>query len=131
MPTRISYALEFKVSQERVSKFLLAKEIQTGYIRREHENSANVSIKITNGNFYWRDMDKTGEVMPKSLADKERKSAGQTRFSELELASTTSIENQALLDDISDSSEDQVNKLILKNINLEVKKGAFVAILGE
>lgn len=100
--------LQGQVSLGRVEKFMFAEEIDSSYINRTNDHSNPVSIKISNGNFYWNHID----TKPK---EEDQNKNGNSK-----------LENM-LLNDNSHAKPD----LILKDLNLEIKKGSFVAILGE
>ena len=90
---------------ERVQKFMFNEEIDTSYIAHSRLPANENAIKITNGNFYWIKHERPG--------------------------GTTSIENNSKAG--CDQQEKLVDRpqLILKNINMQIKTGSFVAILGE
>ena len=142
LPGAISAVLDLKVSLDRVSKFLLAEDIQADYIKKSED--LDVAIKMTNGNFYWlteeeRKLKKKKEDEEKQKAESAEDSGGAEKAegdkkdekkddgSGSEEKKEAEVEKQA-----SESlNENGGERLILKDINLEIKKGSFVAILGE
>lgn len=98
--------LQGQVSLERIEKFMFSEEINVEYIKHNNQNNSqnNTAIKMTNGNFYW--------------TQEQAKMGNHKAPSETEL--------QPRQEDAG-----KKHQLILNSINIEIKKGSFVAILGE
>ena len=95
--------LQGLVSLKRIQQFMFNGEVDTNYIARSKQaNISNVALKITNGNFYW--LNKQSSNPEDQDGEKEPPSS----------------------EDLKDGY-----KLILKDINMTIPKGSFIAILGE
>lgn len=92
------------VSLGRIEKFMFAEEIDMSYIEHNPRSVRDYAIKINNGSFNWVDK------QPNATTDQPN------------LSAKTNVE----LNQIKGESD-----LVLKNINLQIKRGSFVAILGE
>ena len=98
--------LQGQVSLGRVQDFMYAEEIDTSIINSNKDESDNVAIRIKNGNFAW-----TTDETKEDASKKDQKPSSSIQ------------PNPNFFKDPSN--------LILKNINIDIKKGSFVAILGE
>jgi len=158
--------LESKVAVDRVTKFLLADEVRTDYIKTGKAEDSEQAIKVENGNFYW--LTEKEKILKKEkeeeLKNKDKKGKGDKKKNKKDKKKRKSVENKESLSSnvdtivvstqnngiepngeetslASDKEEvqngsvlEQENpeyKLVLKDINISIKKGAFVAILGE
>ncbi len=143
LPVTIDLILEAFVSLERIEKFLSEPEINYDNIMYDDKFSKEqgIAIKIENGTFSWgekrlkpirsslKNNEKTNKIYKSiELSDiqKEKKS----------ILKTNTYENKPLFekDIIKDKNyvaATPLEQLILRNINLEVKKGEFVCIIGE
>ena len=151
LPWTISLVIESKVALDRVTKYLIAEDIDLGHIRNQVKIDSDTAIKMENGNFYWLteaekvlkkkkeeeekdeddDEEKTKEDKKKLQVTQKEESEATSQSNEIQLDSEdpqSDLENQkeSVL-----SSESTEYKLILEDINLNIKKGSFVAILGE
>jgi len=93
--------LQGQVSMERVQKFMFNEEIDTSYIAHSRIPANETAIKITNGNFYWVKNEKSGDLLLGNAEHQDRKHSSGHPH------------------------------LILRNINMQIKRGSFVAILGD
>ncbi len=98
--------LQGQVSMERVQKFMFNEEIDTSYIAQSMVPASENAIKIANGNFYWVKNEKQHSSDDDDNKNKVKNSADYQKLVE-------------------------PPQLILKNINMEIKRGSFIAILGE
>jgi len=149
LPYVLTLMIESKISLNRVTKYLLAEEVQRDFITRNSSLNTDIAIKVQNGNFYWlseEDKRKKKEKEEEEKKEKEKKGKkdgddkkkkSQVADSNKESIVVTShnpppaqkesvVNTESLL-----SPSDAPYKLILKDINVEIKKGSFVAILGE
>ena len=141
LPGAVSSLLDLKVALDRVSKFLLAEDIQDEYIKKNEVDYPDVAIKMTNGNFYWlteeekkmkkkKEQEEKEKEKQKEDVEKSEKGEKEEKKDEgIEEKKEIVVEKQA--SESSAENEGEGEKLILKDINLEIKKGSFVAILGE
>jgi len=104
-----------KVSLDRISKFLTAEEINTEYIKKNEIDYPETAIRVKNGNFYWLTEE---EKRLKKKREEEENEEGDDK-------------KEIVGREEPPASENEGEKLILKDINLEIKKGSFVAILGD
>ena len=127
LPVTIDIILEALVSLGRIEKFLSEPEINYDNIIYDDKFSKEqgIAIKIENGTFTW------GEKRLKPI-----KSSIKNINKEEKEKNSNNYENKPLFekDIIKDKNyvaATPIEQLILKNINLEVKKGEFVCIIGE
>jgi len=150
----ITQIVESKVSLDRISKYLQAEDIKLDYIKKEENQISETAIKVENGNFYWlteeekmmkKEKEKEKEKKPgdkatvkeeKKKTDK-RKVSGELKLNESSQNNEVQLDSEASQTDLENlgssvlSTEGTGYKLILEDINLNIKKGSFVAILGE
>ena len=95
---------------KRINEFLMCDEIDENMISRE--TTGEVAIEVSNGNFFWGFSKATDDEM-----ENEKK-----KISGIEvLADTSEEENYVPFK----------NLLTLKDVDLNIKKGEFVCIVGE
>ena len=148
-PAAISAILDAKVALDRICKFLVAEELQADYIKKnESLSSGETAIQVKNGNFYWlTEEEKTlkkkkeeeekqknagsgGKPEGKKEKEKKKKKKEKSQNTESESIKTEEkTENSPTLE--GEEGEKKLEKPVLKDINLEIKKGSFVAVLGE
>jgi ABC-type multidrug transport system fused ATPase/permease subunit len=111
-----AYYVELSVSLERMNNFLNAKEIEKLYLKEEDQAPEGLDevVSIKNGYFKWR------YELHEELTEKQLK---KRNIQPQKLQG----KNEKLLDK---SKEDQNLNFELKNINLSVKKGERIAIVG-
>jgi len=107
----VASILDLKVSLDRINKFLTAEEINTEYIKKSEVDYPDTAIRMKNGNFYW-------------LTEEEKKLKKKKEEEEAE-------EKKEIVQEEPLATDNEGEKLILKDLNLEIKKGSFVAILGD
>ncbi len=115
LPEAITSILDLKVSLDRINKFLTAEEINTEYIKKNEVDFPETAIKVKNGNFYW--------LTEEEKKLKKKKEEEEKDGEEVEEKKEVGVEEEPPVT--------EGEKLILKDINLEIKKGSFVAILGD
>ena len=123
---------------KRIEKFFEADDIDKSILQYNSnlEIDQENAIIMKNGNFYWVDNVEPENLKKSSTTDiqdkdikinaslKTIKGSAVGRFKKYESS------NEETKDDISNLN-DKNEKLILKNVNLEIKKRSFVAIIGE
>ena len=125
-PKFISQLLETIIGAQRIQKFFDAEEIDKSYITSETLNNEKIALSIKKGNFYWENDEDNHEnnTMTKSGDDKDNKIQKLNKNFEENLIELTII-------DPSKKNLMHENNLTLKDINMEIKKGSFVALIGE
>jgi len=93
---------------------LTAEEINTEYIKNNEVDYPATAIKMKNGNFYWM-TEEEKKLKKKKEEEEENEEDGKKK--------------EVVVEEESPAAEGE--KLVLKDINLEIKKGSFVAILGD
>jgi len=140
LPDCVSTILDLKVSLDRISKFLLAEDIKADYIKRNEVDYPETAIKMTNGNFYWLTEEEKKLKKKKEEEEKEEGEEGDGEKKNKKSLEEEKKENLLEEKPASESSDENENengngnggeKMILKDINLDIKKGSFVAILGD
>ncbi|KAJ3122380.1 hypothetical protein HK100_012023 [Physocladia obscura] len=121
VPTILNTWAEFNVAMRRIEAFLLATEVQSDSVI---DSNTEYGILIENGNFEW-----SGDIYgyefekPKAVVDKGRRGSN-------EKGSDLNKKNPPTKPDplFKEISVPQVSSL--KDINLKIKKGELVAIVG-
>ena len=108
LPDAFASMIDLKVSLDRMGNFLAAEEIKADYIKKNEINYPNAAIKVKDGNFYW--------LTEEEKRLKKKKEEGEEK-------------KEIVVQEEPPATEGE--KLILKDVNLEIKKGSFVAILGD
>jgi ATP-binding cassette subfamily C (CFTR/MRP) protein 1 len=117
IPSFTNFLSEFVTSVKRIENFLLCDEIETQMTEKLDFNETDVAIEFKTSNFFWGfDLDQKDNEKVKDL--KELKS-----FVSSEVESIPFTE-----DCMNQTFEDRI---ALKNINLKIMKGEFVAIIGD
>ena len=129
--------LESIVSMKRIEKFLKTDDIDKSILQYNSnffEIDQENAITMKNGNFYWVDNDESEDLKKNSTQDiqdpKKNASLQTIKGSTVDRFQKYESNNEETKDDISNLN-DTTENLILKNINLEIKKNSFVAIIGE
>lgn len=110
----MSTVVDSSIAMRRLEKFLSSEEIDQSYITQRKIPNNQVALNISNGTFSWKSANEKTEAVPTTVE--------LTRDSEeIELTETS-----------PDKADPNKNyKFRLQDINLEVKKGSFVAIIGD
>ena len=137
IPVTIDIILESLVSLGRIEKFLSEPEINYDNIIYDEKisNEQGIAIKIENGTFSW------GEKRLKSIKSNLKKNIKpQKIYKSIELSEINKEEKKSenkplfekdIIKDKNYVAATPSEQLILKDINLEVKKGEFICIIGE
>ena len=138
VPKFISQLLETIIGAKRIQKFFDAEEIDISYINSETPNNEKIALSIKKGNFYWEnDEDNKHEnsTMTKSGDDEDTKIQKPNKHFGNSDRNKKTIDQENLIElTIMDPSKKNLiheNNLTLKDVNLEIKKGSFVALIGE
>ena len=130
---------------DRIAKYLTTEDIHYDYIKKDEISNSDQAIKVENGNFYW--LTEEEKALKKEKEEKEKTQEPQEKKEETETKDIKEVdENKSLhlesekaqiLDaEVEDKSPlpnaiASESQLVLEDINLTIKKGSFVAILGE
>ena len=157
LPTTLDIILETIVSLGRIEKFLYQPEInkKNMIVNDPETKKADIAIKIQNGTFTWgkkidssykpvsekqfvkvKTSEKENVEQPKKEEHIEMSSVSTSPHDEISTKIKNEIPNNTLFekDIIEDKNiieKPNDEELVLKNINLEIKKGEFVCIIGE
>ena len=138
LPNQVNQCIETFVAMGRIQKFLNEEEITTKYITRNDLWCQDAAIKVENGNFYWIEPEKLKDLKKnkkKSPKDKKQVANNQGGTFALEMGPMPNEQRGSIASRASSQESSIIEEgkplYILKNINLEIKKGAFVAIIGE
>ena len=123
---------------KRIEKFLKTDDIDKSILQYNSnlEIDQENAITIKNGNFYWVDNDESEDLKKSSKQDiqdqdpKKNASLQTIKGSAIDRFQKYESRNEETKDN-SGNLNDTCENLILKNINLEIKKSSFVAIIGE
>ena len=131
LPVTIDNINETIVSLNRIEKFLKEAEInKNDIIRNDLETiQKNIVIKIQNGNFSWGNSRFNNNNNINYNNNKKEKPIQQVELQDTK--SSLLISPSFSYSPLINSSTNLTHELILKNINLEIKKGEFVCIIGE
>ena len=131
LPNHITLVLEAIISMGRIQKFLLAEEIDTKYIKKNDDWDSDVAIKIQNGFFYWNEPGQKKDLSQIVKKNSQKRSVNAKAVSALEGQVCIEMASMASSSKSSIAESERSSKYILKDINLEIKKGSFVAFIGE
>ena len=123
---------------KRIEKFLKTDDIDKSILQYNSnlEIDQENAITIKNGNFYWVDNVESENLKKSSTTDiqdedpKKNASLQTIKGSAIDRFQKYESQNEETKDN-SSNLNDTKEKLILKNVNLEIKKRSFVAIIGE
>lgn len=135
LPFFIGLVIEFLVSMERIQEFLNCEEVDLSIIETNPSDHDESSIEITNSNFFWGfNKDEILERASDPKVEKEEEKSGEIQHLD-SYDSVLSLTHGNRSDEALESSEGrsiQVTETIcLQNIDIKIKKGDFVAIIGE
>ena len=129
----VSTIIDSRISLRRLEKFLLSEDIDQSYITQKITSTSQVALKVTNGNFSWESTEKLEAANSDVPKPKSKPSKGAPAT--VELSSTTFVkeaeDTESSETDIDSSDPTKNYNFKLQDINLEVKKGSFVAIIGD
>ena len=147
LPVTFDNIVETLNSLKRIEKFLREPEINKYLMIKNDVKTMkeDIAIKIEGGNFTWggnRDTVKPSKTEPKPPQEKAKLHEKDNKDNFVELINVTlkptsgknnvSLFEQDLIDDKTSISTSTIeNEMVLKNINLEIKKGDFVCVIGE
>lgn len=131
LPNHITLVLEAIISMGRIQKFLLAEEIDTKYIKRNDDWDSDVAIKIQNGFFYWNEPGQKKDLSQIVKKNSQKRLVNAKAVSALEGQVCIEMASVASSSKSSIAESERSSEYILKDINLEIKKGSFVAFIGE
>jgi len=147
LPWMVSNLIETLISLKRIQKYLSQDDIDPHKLKNNEPETMtrNVSVKISNGNFTWGVDFKEKEKEKKKVIPKEElqindTSIGISKSDLINDENSRQNDNNPLISNqessllVSKSSIDNLPlqpRTVLKNINLEIKKGEFVCIIGE
>ena len=147
LPVTFDNIVETLNSLKRIEKFLREPEINKYLMIKNDVKTMkeDIAIKIEGGNFTWggnRDTVKPSKTEPKPPQEKAKLHEKDNKDNFAELTNVTlkptsgknnvSLFEQDLIDDKTSISTSTIeNEMVLKNINLEIKKGDFVCVIGE
>mgnify|MGYP002620850355 FL=1 len=109
--------MEARVSSARIESYLKEDDIDTSYILKDENPNDDYAVTIENGSFYW-------------VTEAEKAAAAERNREELRKKLPKDQQDKI---EILTNPQDVIegNTWVLKDINMKIKKGSFVAILGE
>lgn len=133
LPLSFNSLVETMISMERVEKYLKQEEVDESNVKKEVNPLNNVSIKVSNLSFSWgsqkNDETKEEKNGKKGKILKESKKT-KTEESESIITSKILIEDTKTNDDIDYPIDNEI-PTVLKNIDISIKKGEFIGVIGE
>ena len=131
--------LDTLISGRRIAFFLLAEEIDFSFreqVPASSSDSTQPAIQIQNGNFYWVNMRVRQLYAAEKLRISGQKPPATQKFRGSTLtASTPSVLAEPLRDsfDGGDELDGSLldNKLVLKDLNVQIERGTCVAVVGK
>jgi hypothetical protein len=119
MPRLLTLVMETVVSTNRIEKYLKEDNVEKNFILANHNPQSDVAVKIENGSFYW-------------VTAKEKKIAAEKNKPENQKLSAEGLDQKLKTLGLLDPQPTNDDALcVLKDINMKIKKGSFVVILGE
>lgn len=161
LPEMLDIYLDVSVSSARISLFMFSEEIDTRFItRNDGQTDTAYSIELVHGNFAWKSADADESFVERKNAlfrkkkDKKNKQADNTgskrkqKGFEWKGKANTQVDvdqsrslNEPLMTDLSIIGEEEgeyqttdlgaIQTWDLKNLNIRIKKGDCVAIIGK
>ena len=143
----IKYFVTYRVSMKRIDSFLLLREIDKNNVRKIKSDDVEVAIEIKRGNFKWRfsaEEEGLGLDAPtrKRLSTNylSKEVSSPTTFTEslltakqssMTVSSINTGEDQLEYGKDDDDEEAEVNQFYIRHVNLAIKKGEKIVILGK
>lgn len=128
LPDLVANFINVIVSSERLAKFLMAKDINQPINRYDHNDDYDIIIR--NGNFYYFN-DKPGNIDNNN----DINNSNVRNDANILIKDNNDKEDRGLLDQPLLNQSMDINKSVtsfkLRNINIEIKKGELVAIIGK
>ena len=133
LPVTIDNINETLVSLARIEKFLKEPEINKNDIVRNDPETMkqNIVIKIQNGNFSWGNSRFNNNTNNHNHNTNKNKNTKKLQQVELQDTKTSLLISPPISYSPLVSPPAPSHELTLKNINLEIRKGEFVCIIGE
>ena len=148
LPEIMTNFYETIISMERIENYLKQDEINDNNIILNYKECIdnNIRIKIDNGNFSWgippisEKEQKEREKIKKGHKKLNNKKKDNIILNEFELSKIDSLDTNVKeileisnesLNKIMNEEIEHINKLILKNINFEIKDKELICIIGE
>ncbi|CAK67068.1 unnamed protein product (macronuclear) [Paramecium tetraurelia] len=117
LPIAINEVMATNISLKRIQKFLFTEELQSDCIQYDYYDDEK-SIEIRDGNFYWSALKKEEiDEQEKKEQENKKKKKKQKKSKKFQ------VEEQ--------SHEEDEKKQVLFNINIEIKKGRMIGIIGD
>ncbi|CAD8125126.1 unnamed protein product [Paramecium sonneborni] len=117
LPIAINEVMATNISLKRIQKFLFTDELESNCIQYDYYGDEK-SVEIRNGNFYWSSLKKEEiDEQEKKEQENKKKRKKQKKNKKLQIEEQNQKENE--------------KKQVLFNINVEIKKGMMVAIIGD
>ncbi|CAD8105461.1 unnamed protein product [Paramecium primaurelia] len=118
LPIAINEVMATNISLKRIQKFLFTDELQSDCIQFDYYGDEK-SVEIKDGNFYWSALKKEeiDEQEKKEQENKKKKKQKKNKNKKLQVEEQIQKENE--------------KKQVLYNINMEIKKGKMVGIIGD
>ena len=133
LPSIIRLVTESRVAFKRIDAVLNAEEIEDVENAVAKSANPNLAISIKNGTFQWEVLEEEEKADKKNSGNKSAKDQDKSSQPEKkdEIAPSPEAEAGTKEGDIPMEDRPQKENIIqLKNINLEIKKGSLVAIVG-
>jgi ATP-binding cassette subfamily C (CFTR/MRP) protein 1 len=116
LPGFFTFFIEFIISMKRIQDFLLCPEVNPSIITRIRSET-NTAVSISGGNFHWG-----GESQTKKDDDEKKEEESKAAAVALDEESAPALQN---------STQTVENMMALKGLDINVKKGEFVCIIGD
>jgi ABC-type multidrug transport system fused ATPase/permease subunit len=131
LPFFIGLVIEFLVSMERIQHFLLCEEVDLKIIENKERENNETSVEINSANFFWG-FNNDDILKQKSIKYQEDSTQAELEGKDSDEFSSSPILKECLEEFVNDGKNIPVNKsLCLKNLDIQIRQGEFVAIIGE
>jgi len=129
----IAFFIQLRVSLNRMNEFLNTKEINQSFVQNTSNAKSNIAISVKNGDFKWKynsNEEGTGEELEENARPKKKQigdgtSVAGTNFGQDSLLSEGFNTVSGTGDD-----EDMGTDFFVRGVNIEIKKGEKVAVIG-
>ena len=127
IPHFTNFLSEFVTSVKRIENFLLCDEIEEKMTEKLDCNDSEVAIEFKKSNFFWGfDLNQNdGEKEEQKNEEKPSNNSEPMKNSIL----TSNSESTSLGDD--NNTQTLENRIALRGVDLKIKRGEFVAIIGD
>lgn len=138
IPYSLVYFIDLSLCASRISSYLYSAQVDQSYLEFQEANE-ELGVEISNASFYWQnqeDLDQQIIAKTKAFGDKlvqKSKTQNDKKFREESGSQAQELLKNNLTESLVSEKESSSNDdalLVIKNINLKIKRGSRVALYG-